>query len=384
MTQTSYNQAANGSEEDQNATETKATAFKCPSCGGVMVFNPASQNLKCEYCEYSMNMEDSNQQISGNEFDDETELSKGDVWNSQSHAVKCKNCGATTISQAFIVSDKCTFCGTANVLEEVILTGLSPEYVVPFKISEKTAISEFRKWVKRRWFAPNKLKKTIDGTRVDLTGLYVPCWSFDTDTSSFYTAMAGEHYYVTVTDTVVKDGKTEHVTRQEQRTRWYPVSGQYYEDFRDYIVDSSVNIDDNMMDKILPYNMSELVPFKPEYLSGFKAERYSVSLKEGWKLAKQRLAYSIERGIIRQINADEVSNVRFKTSYGNKHFKHILLPTWYSSFKYNNKSYAFMINGQTGRVAGRSPISPWKVTALVVGIAVVAVIGYFVYTNFIV
>ena len=383
MSETGYNQAANGAAENQNVAEATPTAFKCPSCGGVMVFNPANQNLKCEYCEYTMDMENGSQQISSNEFDDEAELSTGDVWSKESHAVKCKSCGATTISEAFIVSDKCPFCGTANVLEEVILTGLSPEYVIPFKITEKTAVSQFKEWVKGRWFAPNKLKKSIDGTRVDLTGLYVPCWSFDTDTSSFYTAMAGEYYYVTVTDTIVKDGKTEHVTRQERRTRWYPVSGQYYEDFRDYIVDSSVNIDDNMMEQIQPFNMSELVAFQPQYLSGFKAERYSVSLKEGWSLAKDRLAGKIEQGIIRQINADEVANVRFKTSHSNKHFKDILLPTWYSAFKYKEKSYGFMINGQTGKVTGKSPISPWKVMALIAGITVAIVVGYFIYTNFI-
>ena len=143
------------------------------------------------------------------------------------------------------------------------------------------------------------------------------------------------------------------------------------------MVDSSVHIDDNMYSSIQPYNMEELTPYKSEYLSGFKAERYSVDLKSGWETAKERLSHLIERGIIEQIHADEVSQLRFKTAYSSKKYKHILLPLWFSSFKYKDKLYGYMINGQTGKVDGKSPLSPWKVTLLVLGILALAGLGYY-------
>ena len=207
--------------------------------------------------------------------------------------------------------------------------------------------------------------------------MYVPCWVFDANTSSFYTAMAGEYYYVTVYRTETRDGKTEQVAHQERRTRWYPVSGQYNRNFKNYIVDSSVHIDDSMMANIEPYNLEELTPFKAEYLSGFKAERYSVDLKTGWETAKERLSVTIKDGIVSQINADEVQNVKFKTSYSHKKYKHILLPLWFSSFKYKKKTYSYMINGQTGRVDGNSPLSPWKVTLLILIITAIACLGFY-------
>ncbi len=367
----------------EEAPQTTATSFKCPSCGGVMVFDPKGQSLKCEYCKNVINLDDDRQDPTAYGFDSDNEL-EHQVWGEKSHSVKCKSCGAQTVFDAYIVADRCPFCGNSNIQEEVITTGIKPESIIPFKVTEEMAVAQYKKWIRSKWLAPTALKKGVNNQSVRLTGMYVPCWTFDADTSSFYTAMAGEYYWVTVYRTETRNGKTEQVAHQERRTRWYPVSGQYFEDFRNYIVDSSVNIDDSMMASIQPYNLAELTPYKPEYLSGFKAERYSVDLKTGWETAKDRLKYVIERGIELQINADEVASLKFKTSYWNKKYKHILLPLWFSSFKYKNKSYGYMINGQTGRVEGKSPLSPWKVTALIAGIIALIGLGYFLinlYTN---
>jgi predicted RNA-binding Zn-ribbon protein involved in translation (DUF1610 family) len=257
----------NNSQSDLNPEETPtttSTSFKCPSCGGVMVFDPQGQSLKCEYCKNTISLDDTQQDPTAYGFDNDSEL-EPQVWGEKSHSVKCKNCGAQTVFDAYIVADKCPFCGNSNIQEEVISTGILPESIIPFKVSSEIAILQYKKWLKGKWLAPTKLKKGVSSESVRLTGMYVPCWSFNADTSSFYTAMAGEYYYVTVYTNVTRNGKTERVAHQERRTRWYPVSGQYFEDFRNYIVDSSVHIDDNMMAKIQPYNMEELTPYKSEF-----------------------------------------------------------------------------------------------------------------------
>lgn len=360
----------------EDAPTTESTSYKCPSCGGVMVFDPQGQSLQCEYCKNVINLNDNKQDPTAYGFDNDSEL-EPQVWGEERHSVKCKNCGASTVFDSYIVADKCPFCGNSNIQEEVITNGIMPESVIPFKITADTAIAQYKKWLKGKWLAPTKLKKGVNSQYVQLTGMYVPCWSFDADTSSFYTAMAGEYYYVTVYKTETRNGETEQVPYQERRTRWYPVSGQYLEEFRDYIVDSSIHIDDHMMAGIQPYNMKELAPYKSEYLSGFKAERYSVDLKTGWETAKERLSVTIENGIRSQIHADEVKDIWFKTSYFSKKYKHILLPLWFSSFKYKEKTYGYMINGQTGKVDGNSPLSPWKVTALVLAIIALAGLGFY-------
>lgn len=383
MSETTINNAEK-KVNHEGVEQTASTSFKCPSCGGVMVFDPKEQKLKCEYCKHVINMEDSRQHPTAYGFDCDSEL-EPQVWGDRSHAVKCKNCGAETVFDAFVVADRCPFCGNSNIQEEVITKGIMPESIIPFKISADMATGLYKKWLRGKWLAPSKLKKSVNNQQVQLTGMYVPCWSFDANTSSFYTAMAGEYYWVTVYVTETdKDGKTRQVPRQERRTRWYPVSGEYVEDFKNFVVDSSVHIDDTMYSHVQPYNMEELTPYKSEYLSGFKAERYSVDLKTGWETAKERLSPIIAQGIERQINADEVSALKFKTAYFNKKYKHILLPLWFSSFNYKNKVYGYMINGQTGKIDGNSPLSPWKVALLVAGILGLTVLGFILismYTN---
>ena len=56
-----------------------------------------------------------------------------------------------------------------------------------------------------------------------------------------------------------------------------------------------------------------------------------------------------------------------------------MLPVWMSSFVYKGKVYQFMVNGRTGRVSGRTPISPLRVAvAILIGIAVIGLLAVLV------
>jgi hypothetical protein len=50
---------------------------------------------------------------------------------------------------------------------------------------------------------------------------------------------------------------------------------------------------------------------------------------------------------------------------------------WVASYRYHNKTFRFMINGQTGRVDGEKPISWIKVTiAVVLEMVIIGVLLY--------
>ena len=51
---------------------------------------------------------------------------------------------------------------------------------------------------------------------------------------------------------------------------------------------------------------------------------------------------------------------------------------WMACFKYKDKVYRFMVNGQTGRVSGKIPISAAKVAITVVGVLAVLGIMWFI------
>ena len=65
-------------------------------------------------------------------------------------------------------------------------------------------------------------------------------------------------------------------------------------------------------------------------------------------------------------------------TYSSETFKHVLLPIWIASFRYQDKPYQFLVNGQTGEVVGKAPWSFWKIFFLVLFLlAVVALVMVF-------
>ena len=111
------------------------------------------------------------------------------------------------------------------------------------------------------------------------------------------------------------------------------------------------------------------------------AERYSLGLKDAWQNAKEAIYRKLKRNITSEIrlehSADHVRSLVVTTEFHNITYKYLLLPVWISNFKYNDKVYQFMVNGQTGKVAGRTPLSIPKIILATLG--VIAIIAAFLY-----
>jgi len=43
----------------------------------------------------------------------------------------------------------------------------------------------------------------------------------------------------------------------------------------------------------------------------------------------------------------------------------VLVPVWILAYEYRRRRYRFLINGQTGKIEGTAPVSPWKVLGVV-------------------
>ena len=71
--------------------------------------------------------------------------------------------------------------------------------------------------------------------------------------------------------------------------------------------------------------------------------------------------------------ADSVSKLTFNTAYSKVTYKYVLAPIWIANFKFKEKVYNIVINGQTGQIRGEAPVSPAKV-AIAIGIAVAVLI----------
>lgn len=361
-------------EEDLKQESTDR--FPCPSCGGNMVFDPATQSLKCPYCDRAIEIVNKQEEIK--EYDIETaEQSASTNWGREKRIIKCESCGAQTVLDENSTAQFCAFCGSSHIVKQDESAGIVPESLIPFKITKDNALTQFKQWIKKRYFAPRALKNEYKNQK--LNGVYIPCWTYDSNTYSNYTAEAGTYYYVTETDWVEENGQRKMVTRQVRKIAWHFVSGSYSEFFDDVLINASNQVDERLMQKLEPFHLEQLIPYKPEYLSGFLAERYGVSLQEGWDKARSIMDDKIRRGIERQIHADEVRNLNVNTFFSNVKFKHLLLPVWVSAYTYNGKVYRYMVNGETGEVQGKAPVSALKVCLLILGILAVAAAVWFLF-----
>lgn len=349
--------------------------YTCPGCGSNMVFDPETQTLKCHYCESSQEVLPKDTEIK--EYDFETaEDSAPTNWGNETKVLHCKNCGSQIVLAAVDSASSCSFCGSSYIVKNEESPGIAPESLIPFKISQKKAVEMFSKWIKKRFFAPKALKTKHKSEKIN--GVYVPCWTYDADTHSNYTAEVGTYYYVT--ETYTENGESK--TRQVRKTRWSFTSGNYSKFYDDVLVNASKQTEGGLMAALEPFHLNELTGYDPKFLSGFAAERYSVGLKEGFQKAKGIIDGYIHSSVRGQIYGDEVRNLHIGTSYFNIKFKHILLPVWISAYTYKNKVYRYMVNGQTGEVQGHAPVSPIKIALLITSILAVCFLGYYFFTQY--
>lgn len=214
-----------------------------------------------------------------------------------------------------------------------------------------------------------------------LSGVYIPFWTYDASTYSSYSAQRGTYYYVDVTEWVEQDGERKQVTKKERRTRWEYTAGDFSKDFDDILIPASKQVKEKLLKRVEPFNLKELVKYQPHYISGFISERYSVDVDAGWNSAQLEIKSDLRNGITRKIKGDVVKDLKISTHYEDIKFKHVLLPIWISAYKFKDKNYKFLINGQTGEVQGESPVSALKILFTILVLAVVAALIYCYMSN---
>lgn len=354
----------------QKTNTMNETDRKCPQCGGVMDFDPVLSKLHCPYCDYTEEIpKDENIPEHAQELDFESAEFTGNFdWGTEHKTVTCKSCGATTVYDALEVANECPYCGSNQVMEASGVKTLAPGGVVPFKIDAKMAGQKFTQWLSRKWFCPNEAKRSAKPD--SFTGIYLPFWTFDADTSSTYT---GEYGY---------QKRRKKGDKEEVYYEWHKGSGQFDQFIDDELVSAcGDNHDQSIIESIKPFKTEDNVSYRPEYIAGFAAERYSLGLKDAWKKAKEeikdRLKSIAEDKLRTRHNADTTRNVQIQSQFSNITYKYLLLPVFISSFTYNGKVYQFMVNGQSGKVGGKSPVSVWKVLIFILIILlIVALIAF--------
>jgi predicted RNA-binding Zn-ribbon protein involved in translation (DUF1610 family) len=297
----------------------------------------------------------------------------GEGYGTATRSMKCQTCGATVAFAGTAIATKCDFCGSQHVLEQTAQRNvIRPESLVPFAIDNAAAKEKFKTWLGSGFFRPGDLSRAA--SLGEIAGVYVPYWTFDCVVDSRWRAEAGHHYYETVTEVEVVNGQKQQVKKQVQKTRWEPAQGQRRDRYDDVLVVASRGLPEPIANRLATFDTRALVPYDPRYLAGFHAEEYAVGLEEGWQKADQRVRSEQDNRCRRDIPGDTHRSYESQHQLYEQTYKHVLLPLWIAAYRYQDKTFRFLVNGQTGEVQGEAPTS-WVKVVMVIALVIAIIVG---------
>jgi hypothetical protein len=326
-----------------------------------LVWDPDVDAMACSHCEHRQTLAPSSATILERPLEDAAGAARG--FGTDVRIVQCSSCGARVSFDASSTSTDCVFCGSPAVLhQDERRNPLRPESLIPLDIGRDDVRKQFRKWTAGLWFRPNALRR-ID--QFQARGVYVPCWTFDANVHSNWSADSGTYYYVTVMVPRRVNGRTTMVAQRVRHVRWTPAWGERADSFDDLLVPASGYVRADLMHKLGDFDTRALLPYQPEYLAGWHAEEYRIDLADGWKIAQGMLEAQQEARCAGDVPGDTHRDLRVANTVSEVRWKHILLPIWTLAYRCNGKPYTVLIHGQTGRVQGDAPISWLKVLGFV-------------------
>jgi hypothetical protein len=160
-------------------------------------------------------------------------------------------------------------------------------------------------------------------------------------------------------------------------TQHFQIHRQLRLNYKKVPVDASRKMNDGLMDRLEPFPYEELKDFKTAYLAGFIAEKYSYDDEELLPRAKDKIRAYIESAISSSVSGYTTvnyTNKQIDTSL--KQSDYVLLPVWMVYYDYNKKQHTFAMNGQTGKVVGKPPLSKLKIAAWFAGVSCVSLLAF--------
>lgn len=340
----------------------KAKKSGCPSCGATMKYSPEKQKLYCSNCETCKDIQ-FNPILQKRLWQDRDKGAKSTKeWASENKSLKCSNCGSSIILNKLEYAKKCPYCDSSLIGESSMLKSIAPDGIIPFKLSEDQASKKYVAGVKKKFFVPKAFKKAPPVENI--YGVYIPSFSFDAKGTSKYTGRLAKD-----------DSYTDSRGNRRTNTTYKNISGTYSFDYADIVVESSSKLNQAQMSEILPYNMKNVVEFKEGFIMGYTVEQYETTVDACNTISKRIMEETSKRTILRKYDYDRVISFNMESAYLEERYMYYLLPIYKCDFTYKNKNYTTFMNGETGKVGGGFPVSPLKVTSVVL-LAILLIAGF--------
>lgn len=271
---------------------------------------------------------------------------------------RCESCGSEVATDPGQRSYVCPFCDSAYVVEfsPQVSGRQTPEFVIGFAVTPEQAQEKYRQWLRSNsWFRPGDLNQATATEK--MKGIYLPFWSFSMLAESEWSAQIGEYWYRTETYTTTENGKSVTRTRRVRETEWWNLSGSHHRYHAGYLVSGSKGLSQKEADRVKPYQLPALKRYEPYYLAGWLSEEYTVPRDAALEQSKQEFYDREQREIADFMPGDTHRGLQVTTTFRHVNSDLCLLPVYLLSYRYKDRLFRFMVNGQTGNVVGDKPLS---------------------------
>lgn len=265
----------------------------------------------------------------------------------------CEGCGASMSYDASARALRCPFCGSTRLEPQPNAETVLPSKVVPFSVTRQQAEQILHRAMRSGFFLPGDLAHRAVIT--NMTPVYVPFWSFSATTHTYWTA----------------DSSVVPVTA---RGEWRPLFGEVRNRYDAVLVAASQVLTLAETQGLGRYDFSRAVPPDRVDLDNITYEQFRLPKKYARPIARRLIEELEGEEQVRPLIPGRARNIHLNVKVTNLSAEPVLLPVWILAYRYRDRVYRFVINGQTGRPVGQLPISPWKV-ALAVAIGIVVVVG---------
>lgn len=350
-------------------------SYKCPHCGGELIFSPTTQKYKCEYClsDFSqeeleaLKPEEGSEEKSVNFEEDTQEENTTEKETQEAVIYHCPSCGAEIVTDETTAATFCYYCHNPVVLSGRVSGEFLPDKIIPFAIDKKQATEKFLDYVHSKKFVPKAFfnKQQIE----KISGVYFPYWMVDMDMEG---SMQAEGRNVRVW----RSGDTEYT-----ETKVYRVEREGDVHLEDITKNALKKSNAKLAEGVLPYDVSKVQKFHMGFLSGFLAEKRDIERTELNKQVQQEAneyGEKILRGTVKGYSSISVKSCHLNQTQEN--WDYTMLPVWTVTYKgKNGKMYYYSMNGQDGKVYGELPIDykkVWILGGIVFGVVLIlALIG---------
>lgn len=336
----------------------QAVSYDCPNCGANVAYDVSAGGVSCEYCGFvaPVTADRVGRNAEDFEFTIETLTKARRGWGTERQVLHCDSCGGELSLSEGTLTTTCPFCASSqvNVITSQEET-LRPRFLVPFKIAPDETISLARTWLGKGWYHPNELAENVGVRR--FLGVYLPFWTFNTAVDARWRAEVGyqksERRY------------NAHTKRWETRTRtvWKWENGRVHLDIDNLLVTGTApnHLSHNIIHQLYPFKLDDLVAYRPDYLAGWQAQAYETTLTEAWEIGKKTIRGKAKKACYQRITSNQVRNFTMSADFADESWRYILLPVYLAAYRFEDKVFQVMVNGQTGVVAGSKPVAWWKI-----------------------